>query len=157
MKYLVAIGAGALLALLPPLLLVSPYLAWEHACMRFANTSPAALEAGDAVEDPCWLIHETLEPLWLQLLITMVLTITCCVSGALAARISEKRRWVVAFLAPFLAYLLLISWGASSASVSSLEVAVPFVAGLLGVAGTGWQHLTNAWRATRSKQRAPQA
>jgi hypothetical protein len=161
MRYLFGIGAGALLATLPPLLLVLPEIAWLQACTSVALASSKVQGIGEVVEVPCGLMHDTLQPLWVRLLVLSVLAIGCATSGALAARISERRPLAVALAAPFLGYFMLIYLSRPTVPISSFELAsvlaVSLMAGLLGASTVGWQHLTNAWRATRSKQRAPQA
>jgi len=157
MRYLIAIVTGALLAVLPPLMLVFPDLAWEHACLSVAKILPTAQGLGELVESPCGFIDETLEPLPVRVLMLSMLSIGCAIAGALAARIAERRRLAVAFLAPFLAYGVLFSWGRFNASLLPIAVGVALAAGALGTVGAGWRCLTNAWRATRSKLRAPLA
>lgn len=161
MRYLAAIGAGAFIALLPPLLFMFPDFAWEQACISAAQFPSYAQGQGETVEYPCGLIDEILDPLWIRLLVLLTLVAGCVISGALAARIAEEKRMAVAFLAPCSAYVLLILWSDFKASLSPFEVAfiiaLVLVAGFLGTTGVYLKHLTNAWRATRSKQRAPQA
>jgi hypothetical protein len=158
MRYLIAIASGALLAVLPLLLLASSDLAWWQSCMSVANSFPVPDDAYELVENPCGMTHRRpVEPLWAIVLNISMLMIGCVMSGALAARLSETRRVVVAFLSPFLAYVALISLGGPNEMLSPVAVAVALAAGLLGIVGPGWEHLTNAWRATRAKPRAPQA
>lgn len=143
--------------MLPPLMLVLPEFAWEHSCMDAINIPTGAEMLGGVAENPCELIEETPQPLWMGLLVVSMLMVACSISGALAARIAEERRFVVAFFAPFLGYLLLNLSGGPSELLSPFALTAALAAGLFGSVGAGWQHLTNAWRATRSKQRAPQA
>lgn len=154
MRYLIAIASGALLAILPLLILATPDLAWRHSCMSVTETSPAPQELYEVVENTCWISHRKPDlPLWMSVLNLSILAISCVISGALAARITGERRLAVAFLAPFLGYVVLLFLSGSH----WLELVVGLFAGLLGMVGVGWHYLTNAWSATRSKQRAPQA
>ena len=153
MRYFLAIASGALLSILPALLLVTPELAWLSACNTFVETSliPQAVDA--VIENPCGMTHRHPDdPMWVSALNLSVVALGCVLSGILAVRVADERRLVVSFLAPFLGYVGLLIW--------ELHIGALFVgifAGLLGIVGVGWQHLTNAWRTTRSKQRAPQA
>jgi hypothetical protein len=110
--------------------------------MSVANSFPVPAYAYELVENPCGMTHRRpVEPLWAIVLNISMLMIGCVMSGALAARLSEERRLVVAFLSPFLTYLVLISLGGPKGLVTPLAVAAALAAGLLGVVGPGWQHL----------------
>jgi MFS family permease len=122
--------------------------------MSVAEISPAPQGLYEVVENPCGISHRGPdEPLWMSVLNFSILAIGCVISGALAARITGERRLAVAFLAPFLGYVVLLFLGGPH----WLALVVGLFAGLLGMVGVGWRYLTNAWSATRSKQRAPQA
>jgi hypothetical protein len=70
----------------------------------------------------------------------------------------EDQRMVVAFLAPFLGYFVLFLFEGPHSLLSAAAVfIVGAFAGLFGMAGARRKHLTNAWSAMRSKQRALQA
>ena len=153
-----AIMSGALLAIVPLLMLLFPDVAWDIACGKVLEHPPASWVVGEFVENHCERIDETVKSLLIGLLLIGMLVVGCVASGALAARIAEERRMVVAFLAPFLGYVVLFLSGNSHSLLSTVMVfVVGAFAGLFGVAGARWKHLTNAWSATRSKQRAPQA
>src|SRR5687768_14068450 len=108
MRFPIALAAGALLAILPVLLLVFPDLAWERACVKATSTSLVAQIPGALIEDPCGVSHrKPPEPFWVPVLNFSLLMLGCVMSGALAARITKERRLAVAFLAPFLGYVAL--------------------------------------------------
>jgi hypothetical protein len=154
MRYLFAIVSGALLAILPAVILTMPDLAWWYACRNFVETSLAPQAIDAVIENPCGMTHRRPdEPIWMGVLNFSIVAISCAISGALAARMADERRLVIAFLAPFLGYVVLLFLGGPH----WLAFVVGMFAGLLGMVGVGWQYLTNAWSATRSKQRAPQA
>lgn len=153
MRYPIAIVSGALFASLPLLIMVTPEIAWLHSCMIAAETITAPLDVGELVENPCGISHRGPDqPLWMSVLNSSIAAICCVVAGALAARIAGERRLAVAFLAPFLGYVVLLLWGIPD----WFGFVVCMFAGLLGMVGVGWQYLINAWSATRSKQRALQ-
>jgi hypothetical protein len=158
MRYVVAIMFGALLAVVPLLMLIFPDAAWGIACGKVLENPPISWRVGELVENHCERIDESLDSLLIGWLTIGMLVFGCVASGALAARISEERRMLVAFLAPFLGYVVLfLSWGSYSLLSGALVFVVGVVAGLFGMVGARWKRLTNAWSATRSKQRAPQA
>jgi hypothetical protein len=158
MRYVVATISGALLAIVPLLLLIFPDVAWDIACGKVLENPPASWRVGELVENRCERIDESVQSLLIGLLIIGTLVLGCVASGALAARVAEGRRMVVAFLAPFLGYVVLLLLGGSHSLLSAVMVfVVGTFAGFFGMAGASWKHLTHAWSAPRSKQRAPQA
>lgn len=152
MRYLIAIISGALVAALPPLILAFPHFAWQQACGSIAETLPGVQTFGALWENPCGLIDETLAPLSVRLLWLSVLAIGCALGGAMAARIAERRRFVVAFLAPSLPYALFF-FLALGVDIDVMAVAVPaaLAAGALGTLGAGWKELASVVRGLGAK------
>lgn len=145
MRYVVAIMSGALLAVVPLLILVFPGVAWDIACGKVLENPPVSWRVGELVENHCERIDGSMDSLLIGLLVIGMLVFGCVAAGAVAARISEERRMLVAFLAPFLGYdVLFLSKGSYSLLSVAMVFMVGVVAGLFGTAGARWKHRTRS-------------
>ncbi len=153
MRYPVAIICGAFLAVLPLLIVVFPEFAWHVSCWNVLENPPPSWIVGGFLENQCEVTDGPAVPLYTQLLVLGILAAGCAIAGAMAARIAEERPLLIAFLAPALGYSAVFLVDGFQSHVLALGV----LAGLLGIFGATWKYLTNAWSATRSKQRASQA
>jgi hypothetical protein len=163
MRRLLAILAGGFIAALPMLFLAWPDYAYLAACHRFEETTLAVPDRAEAsrtdavVESPCF-IGESWEPdsTALALAALAALIVACVLGGRLAATISENGNKFVASAAGALPYVTL-SLLDRAFVVGLLLGVLAGLFGLLGVVRWSWiAHLTNGWRATRPKPRAPQ-
>lgn len=161
MRYIAALLAGIFLAILPLVMLSFPDFAWEQSCLRSDIAVEANDEAGTVVSAPCWLMRDSEESKPVRIFTVAMLLLGCVAGGALASRIAETRRALVAFAGPCVGYAILLWLQESDTNMGPFPFPVAVVAGLAGVVGAvRWSRiprLTNAWRTKRAKPRPPEA